>query len=507
MNILVGVGCVASLLLVQGSLLSQQMAVSTGKNNYSQKPSTLNALALNDAFADVYDKASPSVVVIEVLKVADSSSNRPVTAWDYFFRKYQDSETDAEDAPFEGSGFIISSDGLIVTNYHVVRNAREQGIKVSLHDERSFTANLVGADPKTDIALLQIDAMDLPAAELGDSDTLRVGNFAFAIGAPFDLPYTFTYGIVSAKGRERLNSLDMVDFIQTDASINPGNSGGPLVDIHGRVVGINTLIYNMNRGLGFAVPVNLVKDVVKQIVENGRVIRPWLGISILGLQEQSLLKQLFPQVENGVLINAVRAGTPAYKSDLRPGDLIVEVDGKPVATTRDVQRLVMSRPVGDSVKLKILRGRQGRSREITIVTEEQPGGFLPASNRLMRPQIQVNPHTKLPTKLPTKHPNTLPTPQPTDAYLLGLNLQELDATMIRQLGLQQPYGLLVREVSPDSPAEAAGIFPGDIIVQVGDVKIKNTQDFANEMTKAGKREGVLIFLQRGSQRTFAILKN
>ncbi|MFV0338074.1 MAG: trypsin-like peptidase domain-containing protein [Chthoniobacterales bacterium] len=498
------VGFAVFFLLVHGDLLSQQTVRPTAPSAAAPKASPLSVMAMNDAFADVYDKVSPSVVIIEVQKTAETSTvnQPPTTAWDYFFKNYQEPSTDAEAVPFEGSGFIISGDGLIVTNYHVVTGARDNGIEISLHDGRKFPAVLLGADAKTDIALLKIDAVDLPAAELGDSDNLRVGNFAFAIGAPFALPYTFTYGIVSAKGRNRLSRLPIEDFIQTDASINPGNSGGPLVDIHGRVVGVNTLIYDMNRGLGFAVPINLVKNVLKQLVENGRVVRSWLGISILGLREGSFLRQLFPHVQDGVLVNAVFAGTPAHQSDLRPGDLIVEVDGEPVATSLDLQRVVMAQPIGGNVKLKVLRGNQTASREITITTAEQPGVLLQTSNRLRR-QSQRHPMQRL----PSENLNHQPTPPSADSPLFGLDVFELDAVTIRQTGRNLPVGLLVKNVAPDSLADAAGLLPGDIIVQVGEVAIRNAEDFVNEVMKPRQTEGALILIHRGEQSTFAILKN
>ena len=197
------------------------------------------------------------------------------------------------------SGFLITSDGYILTNDHVVGDAAREGITVRLKDGRKFPASLIGLDDKSDLAVIKIDAKDLPTVELGDSDAAKVGQFAFAIGAPFELPYTFTVGVISAKGRTNLtDSRNYEEYIQTDASINPGNSGGPLCDIDGRVVGVNTLIYRMNRGLGFAIPINLAREVGDQLISSGRVSRPWLGIEIVGIEESEALQRYFPDLRS-----------------------------------------------------------------------------------------------------------------------------------------------------------------------------------------------------------------
>ncbi|HEY5791812.1 MAG TPA: trypsin-like peptidase domain-containing protein, partial [Chthoniobacterales bacterium] len=234
------------------------------------------ARSLNDAFADVYEKVSPSVVVIEA-KMLPNQADGARDAWEFFFQgpgfQTPGQLPGASVPPKEGSGLIIRTDGYIVTNQHVLRGAVADGITVTLKDGRKLPAKLAGADERTDVAVLKVDAKDLAAAELGDSDKVRVGQFAFALGAPFDLPYTFTFGLVSATGRNDLLHLPDAyeDYIQTDAAINPGNSGGPLADIDGRVIGMNTLINGLNRGLGFAIPVNLVKDVSDQLIAKGRV--------------------------------------------------------------------------------------------------------------------------------------------------------------------------------------------------------------------------------------------
>ena len=239
--------------------------------------------ALNNAFAKVFEVVAPSVVIIEVSKKNDG--NEGFNFDDLFFPGQPDDNSprrgprNLQPIQSEGSGFIVRSDGYIFTNFHVVEGAEH--VDVKLKDGREFRAKVVGTDEKTDIAVIKIDAKDLPVAQMGDSDAVRVGQFAFAIGAPFKLDYTFTYGVVSGKGRSKLftnGGYSISDYIQTDASINPGNSGGPLCDIDGKVIGMNTLINGLNRGLGFAIPSNLANEIGQQLVAGKKISRPWLGI-------------------------------------------------------------------------------------------------------------------------------------------------------------------------------------------------------------------------------------
>ena len=342
---------------------------------FSQNASTITfARQMNDAFASVYGKVAPAVVVIEVKRSSDVSLNGLPEGLEFFFRRPDGVPTQTN----QGSGFIISRDGYILTNDHVVDDAAKDGIVVRLKDGRKFPASLVGLDEKSDLAVIKIDAKDLPAVELGDSDAAKVGQFAFAIGAPFELPYTFTVGVISAKGRTNLtDSRSYEEYIQTDASINPGNSGGPLCDIDGRVIGINTLIYRMNRGLGFAIPVNLAREVSNQLISNGRLSRPWLGIEIVGIEESEALQRYFPDVKKGVVVNGIEPGAPASRSDLRAGDVIVKVDNVPVSISRDVQREILSKKVGQNVQLELWRN--GKVTMVSLRTGEQPDRITRAS--------------------------------------------------------------------------------------------------------------------------------
>ena len=443
----------------------------------AQNATTAGALArhLDDAFASVYEKVAPAVVVIEVKRSSDVSLNGLPEGLEFFLRR-------PDDAPplqtNQGSGFIISADGYILTNDHVVGDAPVDGITVRLKDGRKFPASLVGWDDKSDLAVIKIDAKDLPVVELGNSDTAKVGQFAFAIGAPFELPYTFTVGVISAKGRNNLtNSRSYEEYIQTDASINPGNSGGPLCDIDGRVIGVNTLIYRMNRGLGFAIPINLAKEVSHQLVSNGRVSRPWLGIEIVGIEESEALQKYFPDVKKGVVVNGIEPGAPASSSDLRAGDIILKIDNTPVGLSREVQREILSKKVGQRVQLELWRN--GKVAVISLNTGEQPERMTRASNRRTRTETQVKPGS------------------PTPNY--GLTIEDVPPDVA-------PEGVIVREIAPGSAADAAGLVVGDVITDLAGKPLKGKADFETAMTGADLKRGIMLLINRDGQRTFAILK-
>ncbi|HEY5811358.1 MAG TPA: trypsin-like peptidase domain-containing protein [Terrimicrobiaceae bacterium] len=440
---------------------------------------TANALAhqLNDAFAAVYEKVAPAVVVVEVRRSSDVSLSGLPEGLEFFFRGPEGAPTQMN----QGSGFIISPDGYILTNDHVVGESASGGITVRLKDGRKFPASLIGMDDKSDLAVIKIDAQDLPTVEIGDSDAAKVGQFAFAIGAPFELPYTFTVGVISAKGRNNLtDSRTYEEYIQTDASINPGNSGGPLCDIEGRVIGVNTLIYRMNRGLGFAIPINLAREVGQQLISNGRVSRSWLGIEIVGIQESEALQRYFPDLKNGVVVNAVQPGTPAASSDLRAGDVVLKVDNVPVSLSRDLQREILSKKVGQNVKLEVWR--KGKLSSVTISTAEQPERMMRAANR------------RQPLAPPPAEP-TRPEPAPN----FGLVVDELPPG-------SQTMGVQVTDIAPGSAADAAGLVRGDVITEVAGKQLRGTADFDAAIAGADLSRGLMMLIDRGGERTFAILK-
>src|SRR4029079_4495799 len=302
--------------------------------------------ALNNAFAKVFEIVAPSVVIIEVSKKNDG--NEGFNFDDLFFQGQPDDNSprrgprNLQPIQSEGSGFIVRSDGYILTNFHVVEGADH--VDVKLKDGREFSAKVIGTDEKTDIAVIKIDAKDLPVVQLADSDAVRVGQFAFAIGAPFRLDYTFTYGVISGKGRSKLfqsGGYSISDYLQTDASINPGNSGGPLCDIDGNVIGMNTLINGMNRGLGFAIPSNMVKEIGTELIAGHKITRPWLGIRIETLGDDPTIRDMFKGLEKGVVVRTIEADAPAYKSDLRPFDVITKVDDTAVTTDTELQHQIL----------------------------------------------------------------------------------------------------------------------------------------------------------------------
>ncbi len=453
------------------------LAIEIVGSAFAQNAATSGALArqLNDAFASVYERVAPAVVVIEVKRSSDVSLSGLPEGLEFFLRA-----PDGAPAPTnQGSGFLISSDGYILTNDHVVGDAAKDGITVRLKDGRKFPASLIGMDDKSDLAVIKIDAKDLPTVELGDSDGAKVGQFAFAIGAPFELAYTFTVGVISAKGRNNLtDSRNYEEYIQTDASINPGNSGGPLCDIDGRVIGVNTLIYRMNRGLGFAIPINLAREVGDQLISSGRVSRPWLGIEIVGIEESEALQRYFPDLKKGVVVNGIAPGTPASGSDLRAGDVIVKVDNVPVSFSRDVQREILSKKVGQDVQLELWRN--GKAAVVSLRTGEQPDRMTRASNR----------------RLPGGERPTKPVPPGTNHGLIVEDAAPGGAVR----------GVKVTEVAPGSAADAAGLMPGDLITEVAGKPLKGKADFEAAINGTDLTRGIMMMVDRDGQRTFAILK-
>jgi Do/DeqQ family serine protease len=442
---------------------------------------------LNSAFTKVFEIVAPTVVIIEVTKKTDTSDNPSLE--DLFFQGPQD-----ENAPrrnphsfqpvqSEGSGFIVRADGFIYTNFHVVEGADR--IDVKLKDGREFQAKIIGTDEKTDIAVIKIEAMNLPVAQFADSEAVRVGQFAFAIGAPFKLDYTFTYGIISGKGRSKLlatGGYSISDYLQTDASINPGNSGGPLCDIDGKVVGMNTLINGLNRGLGFAIPSNLTNEIGLQLIAGHKIVRPWLGIRIESLGDDPAIRDLFKGIDKGVVVRTIEADAPAYKSDLRPFDVITQVDGAPVVTDTQLQREILKKKIGQTVELTVWR--KGQTMKIAVMTGELPSDISRASNELTPPA-------------PTK---------PEDSNKFGLQVQDLTKEVATRLKLSVTQGVIVTDVADNSLAAAQDIQREDVITEVDGKKVTNVASFREALNKADPRKGILLYLDRKGSKTFAVLK-
>ena len=442
---------------------------------------------LNNAFAKVFEIVAPSVVIIEVSKKPDVNDGSSLD--DLFFQGPPDDSNprfgprSSQPLQSEGSGFVVRGDGYIFTNYHVVEGADK--ILVKLKDGRDFPAKVVGTDEKTDIAVIKIEAKDLPVAQLGDSDAVRVGQFAFAIGAPFKLDYTFTYGVVSGKGRSKLiatGGYAIADYLQTDASINPGNSGGPLCDIDGNVIGMNTLINGLNRGLGFAIPANMIKEIGTELIAGHKIIRPWLGIRIESLGDDPSIRDLFKGLEKGVIVRTIEADAPANKSQLRPFDVITQVDGAAVATDTQLQHEILKKKVGQSVELTVWR--KGQTIKIPVTTGELPGEVSRASNEQPRPG-----QTK-----------------PEDVGKFGLQVQELSKEVADRLHLTVQQGVIVTDVADNSLASQQDIQREDVITEVDGKPISNVQTFREALNKADPKRGVLLYLDRKGTKTFAVLK-
>ncbi|MBI3456541.1 MAG: DegQ family serine endoprotease [Candidatus Rokubacteria bacterium] len=362
-----------------------------------------------------------------------------------------------------GSGFIISPDGHIVTNNHVVDEATE--IMVKLGDGREFPAKVVGRDPKTDIALLKIDATGLPVIPLGDSAQLQVGEPVMAIGNPFGLEQTVTTGIVSATGRV-IGEGPYDDFIQTDASINPGNSGGPLISAQGQAIGINAAIVSQSGGsigIGFAIPINVAKWVVPQLAETGHVVRGWLGVTIQPLTA-ALAKSFNLPNTHGALVASVLDGSPASQAGLKAGDVITEYDGREVARTEELPRAVAQTPVGREVPLTVVR--DGKTVTLTAKIVQ-----LPESE-------------------------ARPAGESSGSPTLGLAVQSVTPEVAKEFGLSDRRGVLVRGVRDDSPAASAGLRPGDVIVEMDRHSIRSVEDMKRVMALHEKGKPVLFLVHR-----------
>ncbi len=430
--------------------------------------------ALEDAFVSVADRVTPAVVNVSVKPKRSApeveSPERQERFREFFgpefFERFFRRRQPREEPRSSGSGVIVDPQGYILTNNHVVENAGS--VEVRLSDDRKFQATIVGRDPKTDLAVLKISAPggSLPVATLGDSDKLRAGQWAIAIGNPFGLDRTVTIGHISATGRTHVGVATYEAFIQTDASINPGNSGGPLLNIEGNVIGINTAMVSSGQGIGFSIPINVAREIMAQLMNKGRVVRGWLGIVIQELTPE-LAESFAVQRDSGVLVADVMKDSPAEAAGLKPGDIIVEFGGAPIKDVTELQKRVAAVEPGRPTPLVVIRDKV--STPLTVKIGEQPGE------------------------------ETAATAQPKEETL-GLTVEPLTPEANQRFQLTAKSGVVVTDVAAGSSGEQAGIRAGDAILEVNRQPVTDVESFRRIIVSVKPGEIVPVYLQRGGGR-------
>lgn len=435
------------------------------------------------SFHDLIEKVSSAVVNISTTKKMKTAPFNPFKnfgprmgprmgpedPFDDFFDKFFEGGPGYEREQHSlGSGFIFKPDGYILTNNHVVANADE--IIVRLSDEKEYKAKLIGRDEETDLAIIKIDSdKPLPYEELGDSDTLRIGDWVMAIGNPFGLSQTVTTGIVSAKGRV-IGAGPYDNFIQTDASINPGNSGGPLFDMGGNVIGINTAIFASGQGLGFAIPVNMAKKLIPQLIEHGKVMdRGWLGVMIQGITPELAKSFNLPEDQKGALVGDVIPDSPAAQAGLKRGDVIVRFNDKELQKSTQLPGMVATTQPGQSINLGIIRS--GKEETLTVVLGKKESGET----------------------IVAKDEGTT---GGGSADKLGLRVRKFTASEARELGVPPDVGVMVERVEPGSAAEGADVRTGDVIYEINGREIKSDKDYLDAVGKLEKGNVVRLLIRR-----------
>jgi serine protease Do len=446
------------------------------------------------AFAKISEKASPAVVGI---KASQTVTQQYLTMPDWpfsdpfdddFFERFfgRPSPRQRQRSPrirkfqqlAQGTGFIVSSDGYILTANHLVGDAEKVMVKEG--NNREVETKVIGTDPASDVAVIKIEGKNLPFLELADSDKLEVGEWVLAIGNPFGLSHSVTAGIVSAKGRSGFQLAEYEDYIQTDAAINPGNSGGPLLNLDGKVVGINTAIvtghlaYRGNIGIGFAIPINMAKSIYNQLVETGKVVRGFLGVSIQDLTAENAPFFGLKQDTKGVLVPEVNKDSAAEKAGLKPGDVIIELNGKPVETAKELQSRVAALKPDTDVELTVLR--DGKRETLTAKLSERPA----------REQVAKGGSETL--------------------GKLGLVVQNLTDDLAERYGYEGLTGVIVTQVESGSIAELTGITPGTLIMEVNRKPVRNTKSFKQAIENAAKEDAVLLRVKQKQGVAFIVLK-
>ncbi len=436
-------------------------------------------------FASVAYKVTPAVVHVSVTKKVATRDPMQDFFGDEFFRRFfednprfRSPNPDQEGTPQQrglGSGMIVDATrGYILSNNHVVKDADE--VIVKLADRREFKAKVIGADEKTDIAVIQIDAPNLVQAPLGNSDDVMVGQWVLAIGNPFGLTQTVTAGIISAKGRANVGIVEYEDFIQTDAAINPGNSGGPLVNLRGEIIGVNTAIASQtggNMGIGFAVPINMARNIMEQLISNGKVRRGWLGVRLQEVTPE--IAQAFKLRQNqGVLISEIIKDSPADRAGLKEGDVIIAFDGSAAITIHQLRNQVATTPIGKRIRLEIIR--DGRNISLDIVL----GDLEKAQQSLESEDIDIEGQSEV-------------------LEDLGIVLREITPELVSQYRLRIKSGVVITEVKPNSIARRQGISEGSVIQQINQINIRNLSDVRAALQKESSYIILRLATRFGSQ--------
>jgi len=447
----------------------------------SQKPAPIQGIGqlqqLSQNFREVAKTVSPAVVYIstEQTRQTPDQMRQFFGPNDEFFRYFFGVPEQREyKQQGLGSGFIVKADGYILTNNHVVENADK--IRVTLSDKREFEAKVVGTDPKSDVALIKIDAKDLPVAPLGDSAQTEVGDWVLAIGTPFGLSQTVTSGIISAEGRANIGIVDYEDFIQTDAAINPGNSGGPLVNLNGEVIGMNTAIFSQSggyQGIGFAIPINMAKNVMESLMSHGKVVRGWLGVMIQPVTPE-IAQSFGLQETTGALVGDVVKDGPADKAGIKRGDVVVALNGQSVDTANTLRNLVAQTDVKKTVSVGVMRN--GKAETVQVTIGEQPAG----------------------------EQATAAASENADKF--GLTVQELTPQLADRLGYTDEHGVVIADVKSGSPAEEIGLRQGDLIKEINRQPVESLAEYQKAMSALEKDEGLLLLVQRGDNTYYVVVK-
>ena len=449
--------------------------------------------------ADLVEAVQQAVVHIKVVKFVKNSNgalNDPTQLFnDRFFEKFFPGMRPPSTPPHQrnmppkkerrqeglGTGSIITSSGYILTNHHVVGDSDK--ITVRFYDGSEMEAKLIGTDPEADIAVIKVDATGLKTLPMGNSEITRVGETVIAVGNPFGLTQTVTMGIISAKGRNNIGINNYENFIQTDAAINPGNSGGPLISLQGKMIGVNTAIYTRSggyQGIGFAVPVNMARRIMEDLINNGRVSRGWLGVGIQDITKE--LANIFHLSDtNGVLISGVMPDMPAEKAGLRKGDIVIALNEKKILNTNDLRNRIASSRVGSIANLKILRNTG--TLDLKVKLEEKPSNTEVASSPVAPAPVQTE-----------------------EENVFGFVVEELTAEMAQKLEEPLSSGVLIKKILPDSIAKAAGLRPGILIQEINRTAVHNLKEFREAMRAANPQEGVLFLITSTRGTRYVVLR-